>query len=209
MNKFKTICRHLISPKLDLSQSVILCNNCIGGFLYHDFSQEFLSPTINLQIESEGFLKLCENLEGYLREDLKEFKSLENDKLFSEWNTPPFPIAYLKDVKIYFQHYSSFLEAKIAWEKRSARMLEHIKNGAHINVIMVRKDFGRREYERFEKLSYENKVYIYQFSPEIFVPASLPDTFALKIPDGKQWFDYSLTPFFRYYDQFNFKDWLK
>lgn len=126
---------------MDLSSSVIICNNCIGGFLYSDFSQKFLSPTINLQIEAEDFLKLYANLEEYLSEELIEDESPENVKLFQEWNTHPFPIGYLKDVKIFFQHYYSFAEAKSCWEKRSLRMLKEIKKGAQVNIIMIQKDF--------------------------------------------------------------------
>lgn len=101
---------------MDLSNSVIICNNCIGGFLYSDFSQEFLSPTINLQIEAGGFLKLCANLEEYLSDELIEDKNPKNEKIFKKWNSHPFPIAHLKDIKIFFQHYHSFSEAKSCLE---------------------------------------------------------------------------------------------
>lgn len=99
MKELKKFFRHIVCSKLDLSNSVIICNNCIGGFLYSDFSQEFLSPTINLQIEAGGFLKLCANLEEYLSEELIEDKNPENEKIFKKWNTHPFPIAYLKKYK--------------------------------------------------------------------------------------------------------------
>lgn len=46
---------------------------------------------------------------------------------------------------------------------------------------------------------------MYQLSPKAFVQSNLPDSYVLKIPEGKQWFDYPLPPFFRYYDQFDFK----
>ena len=209
MNKLQTFCRHIVKRKIDLSNSIILCNNCIGGFLYHDYSQRFLSPTINLQIEADGFLKICSNLEEYMNMPLVEYNSAENEKLFKEWNTHPFPIAFLKDVKIFFQHYHSFDEAKKAWENRSKRMLELIDNGANVNVIMVRKDFGGWEYQRFKELPFENKIYIYQMSPDQFKQSQEQDTYVLKIPKGKQWFDYSFPPFFRYYDQFDFETWLK
>lgn len=208
MNNFQTFCRHIIRHKLDLSNSIILCNNCIGGFLYHDFSQKFQSPTINLQIEADGFLRMCSNLEEYMEKTLIEYDSPDNTKLFAEWNTHPFPIGYLGDVKIFFQHYNSFGEAKDAWEKRSKRMIELIKSGAQVNVIMIRKNFGGGEYKKFEELPFTNKIYIYQMTPETFCQTDLKNAYVLRIPDGKQWFDYSLPPFFRYYDQFDFRNWL-
>ena len=41
-----------------------------------------------------------------------------------------------------------------------------------------------------------------------FSQTNLKDAYVLRIPDGKQWFDYSYPPFFRYYDQFDFRKWL-
>lgn len=209
MNRLQTICRHIVKHKMDLSNDIILCNNCIGGFLYHDYSQKFLSPTINLQIEADGFLKMCANLKEYMNAPLVSLDSPENAALFKEWNTHPFPIAYLKDVKIFFQHYHSFEEAKNSWEKRSKRMLEVMKKGARINVIMIRKCFNEEEYLKFEALPFEKKIYIYQMSPEKFNQTRVRDSYVLKIPEGKQWFDYTFPPFFRYYDQFDFTSWLK
>ena len=208
MNIFQTFCRHMVKHKLDLSNSIILCNNCIGGFLYHDFKQKFLSPTINLQIEADSFLRMCNNLEEYMKKTLIEYDSPDNMKLFAEWHTHPFPIGYLGDVKIFFQHYRSFEEAKIAWEKRSHRMIELMKSGALVNVIMIRNNFGIEEYKEFQELPFSNKIYIYQMPPENFSQTDLKNAYVLKIPDGKQWFDYSFPPFFRYYDQFDFKKWL-
>ena len=132
----------MVRHKLDLSNCIILCNNCIGGFLYHDFSQKFQSPTINLQIEADGFLRMCSNLEEYMEKTLIEYDSPDNTRLFAEWHTHPFPIGYLGDVKIFFQHYHSFGEAKDAWKKRSKRMIELIKSGAQVNVIMIRNNVG-------------------------------------------------------------------
>lgn len=87
-------------------------------------------------------------------------------------------------------------------------MIELIKSGAQVNVIMIRKNFGRGEYKKFEELPFTNKIYIYQMTPETFCQTDLKNAYVLRIPDGKQWFDYSLPPFFRYYDQFDFKKWL-
>lgn len=76
------------------------------------------------------------------RENMKELKKLiedknpENEKIFKKWNSHPFPIVYLKYIKIFFQHYHSFSEAKSCWKKRSSRILEKIRNG------MIQKDFG-------------------------------------------------------------------
>ena len=40
----------------------ILSNTCIGGRLYHDYHQKFLSPTIDFYMEPDTFVKFCCNL---------------------------------------------------------------------------------------------------------------------------------------------------
>ncbi len=44
----------------------IISNTCIGGRLYHDYHQKFLSPTIDFYMEPESFVKFCCNLKYYL-----------------------------------------------------------------------------------------------------------------------------------------------
>ena len=41
----------------------ILSMNCTGGILYHELGLPFLSPTINLYIQAEDFIRFCERLE--------------------------------------------------------------------------------------------------------------------------------------------------
>jgi uncharacterized protein (DUF1919 family) len=50
----------------------IICNNCIGGFLYQKYGIKYYSPTIGLQFPQEDFVKFCKDLEYYLHEQLKE-----------------------------------------------------------------------------------------------------------------------------------------
>ena len=49
----------------------IISNTCIGGRLYHDYHQKFLSPTIDFYMEVENFVKFCCNLKYYLNCDIK------------------------------------------------------------------------------------------------------------------------------------------
>ena len=44
----------------------IISMNCTGGILYHDLGLQFRSPTVNLFMRAEDFIKFCENLEFYL-----------------------------------------------------------------------------------------------------------------------------------------------
>ena len=40
--------------------------NCTGGVMYHDLGEKFLSPTVNMYMPCEDFIKFCENYEYYL-----------------------------------------------------------------------------------------------------------------------------------------------
>lgn len=44
--------RIFLRDNLDIS---IICNNCLGGFLYHDYKMKFNSPTINLFINAYDY----------------------------------------------------------------------------------------------------------------------------------------------------------
>lgn len=39
----------------------IISNTCLGGRLYHDYHQKFLSPTIDFYMNPDDFVKFCLN----------------------------------------------------------------------------------------------------------------------------------------------------
>ena len=55
----------------------------------------FNSPFVNLFIKASDFVKICENLQEYMREDLRFV--CEDDPIYGRVN---YPTAYIKDVKI-------------------------------------------------------------------------------------------------------------
>jgi uncharacterized protein (DUF1919 family) len=89
----------------------LLTSNCMGGLILHDLNLPFLSPTIDLMIDSKEFIRLCLNLEYYLQ---KKLLFLEIDQ--------PYPVARLEDITISFTHYSSREEAEYKWEERKKRI---------------------------------------------------------------------------------------
>lgn len=44
----------------------IICNNCVGGILYHELGLKFMSPTINLFIEAGEYISFLKKMEYYL-----------------------------------------------------------------------------------------------------------------------------------------------
>lgn len=47
----------------------IFCNVCIGGVIYSHLGMKFLSPTINLWISTEDFLKFLLNYNSYIKQN--------------------------------------------------------------------------------------------------------------------------------------------
>ena len=98
-----------IRRKNNNNDPTIICNNCMGGVIYHNLGLKFLSPTINLFIRGEEFLIFCKDLKYYSTCDLIQVRDMSKD----------YPVGCLvphdynhKEIMIFFQHYKSFDEAK-------------------------------------------------------------------------------------------------
>ena len=109
----------------------IISNDCTGGAVSHDLGMEFKSPTINLQILPEDYLKFCENLKVYINSELYECKEISKDHYLAllrmYGQVPDFPLGLVNDVLVCFQHYETFSEAKAKWDERKAKVdYEHI-----------------------------------------------------------------------------------
>lgn len=152
LKKIKLILRDFYRKDIDLSMQnrlknhkfSIISQNCIGGILYHELNQQFLSPTINLWMSSSDFIKFCKDLKKNLEVDLIELKDSSKN----------YPIGKLGDIIINFTHYDSFEEAKKKWDERKNRI-----NYENLFFIMVEKDGCRKkEIEDFANLPYEHKM---------------------------------------------------
>ena len=121
----------------------IISNNCIGGVISHDLGLQFKSPTVNLLIKPDDFIKFLENFDYY--------KSLEIVEI--PYYTD-YPVGMLGDIPIFFKHYNTFDEAVAKWKDRMNRI-------NYDNIIVMMSDRFCMSYEsmeRFEKLPYKNKV---------------------------------------------------
>ncbi len=90
----------------------ILSVNCAGGIISHYLGLRFLSPTVNLWIDSRDFVKFACNLKAYLEHELMPVAQAEY----------PYPVGKLDDILIYFNHYKDFDEAKRKWDDRKTRI---------------------------------------------------------------------------------------
>ena len=95
----------------------IICRHCWGGLLYHTLGLQFRSPFINMFIMEADFNKLAKNFNHYMQQELVFLKE-GHDPILNH----NYPIVKLDDITIYFNHYTSFEEAKTKWEERKKRI---------------------------------------------------------------------------------------
>ncbi len=103
--------RHYRSNVQNNVEGSIICSNCIGGVLYNHLGQEFKSPTVNLYIKQNDFIRLCCNLKYYMSLDIEFVETDLNH-----------PVGKIGDVTIYFNHDSNESEAAAKWYRRRERI---------------------------------------------------------------------------------------
>lgn len=122
----------------------ILSSNCVGTFIYCDLGLPYLSPTINLSIGMDDFVKLVGNPKWYMEQKLIQGNSEAEE----------YPVGLLGDIKINFIHYHTFEEAVEKWEKRKKRI-----EWDNLFIIGTERDGCTYDtLRRFEELPYKNKV---------------------------------------------------
>ena len=112
LNPFNIVRKKRLRGRLKNHDMTILASNCIGGIIYNDLGLRFSSPTVNLMIPSNDFVKFCVNLEHYLQREL----------FFTTDHQEKCPVARLDDITVYFTHYASEAEARRKWEERKRRI---------------------------------------------------------------------------------------
>lgn len=107
-----------LRERLDNKDFSLITNNCIGGVISHNLGLQFRSPTINLYIRGAEYLALVKDLKYYL-----------SCEMIQDNQDVCFPVGLIvpKDdehipIRIWFQHYKSYEEAKSKWEERSKRI---------------------------------------------------------------------------------------
>ncbi len=122
----------------------LLADNCWGGRLYDKFSLQYLTPTIGLAINAEGFVKFVENLDEYLQKELIPIEK-EQKRVNSEWGFYP---CMLGDIRIEFRHYRNVNDAINKWNRRKLRIKKE-------NIIVKMSYYGNTNndvIERFKKI---------------------------------------------------------
>ena len=133
----------------------IIGNSCWGGFTYHNVGMPFTSPFINTFIRDCDYIRMLENLNGYMKEEL-EFVGIEYNEYFKR----SYPVANCGDVPINFVHETSFENAKSCWEKRKHRI-----NWDNLFIMMCTENLELAE--RFTKLPYQKKICFVPFESDL------------------------------------------
>ncbi len=154
--------------RLHHAKPSIIAQNCWGGFTYHALHLRFRSPFINMFMEEDDYLRLLSDLRGNLELPLKEDRDSE------EAAKNAYPVAYLGDVQLHLNHYKSFEEAEVFWNRRKERI-----NWDNLFVMMYT---ARKENAMlFESLPFEKKV--------VFTPYDLGAEHQICLSDYNEWLE--------------------
>lgn len=201
----------VVTPKLrkriQMKDITILCNNCVGGFIYHDLGLRFNSPTINMFFHGLDFFEFVEHFDYYIKQPLVQIPNPGYDK-----NAPDYPVAnlfgggYHKDIELHFLHYHSFEEANEKWESRKKRI--HPESMYLIWTFMGMEP-NEEKYKRAQKLPIKNKVIFvnHPVDREVYPDFFYVKGFENQVGTGQMGAFMNLKGE-RYYDQFDFVDWI-
>ena len=170
----------------------IIARNCVAGVIYHDLGLEFKSPTINLWIENPEFCEFLKYLPDFIRGELQE--------ITSPYDYPVGKLSCMtvdgkKQIKIYFQHYATFQDARQQWLKRCQRMdLNNIYIIVEDGNNLTQTDVDRYECLGFDKMAIlsgnrnlkgKHIVYMKSFTRKSFPGTSVKHRGLF----GKRWVD--------------------
>lgn len=174
--------------KLKNRNFTILCSNCMGGIIYHLVSDKFLSPTVNLRIDSKEFFKFLNHMDYYM--------SLQID-FYDDLNIS-YPLGKLGDITIHFNHYHTKEEAVLKWEERKKRInwnnvyiITNDLDGVTEEDINSIKDFPCHNIIVFTHRHYMDIPYTYYVGDKEQLMKMLKKSVLTGLYEFERWFDYS------------------
>lgn len=192
-DEYRKIYTKKLRKKLKNTDICLISSNCNGACILHDLGLQFKSPFVNLWIEPKDYIKMLYSLEEYMSYDIIELKNTDKE----------YPVGMLKDIKIYFQHYKTFEEAKNKWIQRKSRM--DYKN---IYILFTDRD-GCTEEDliNFDKLPYNKKIVFVNKPYSNIKSAYYIKGFENDSSVGLCMNYKSKLSYKKYYDYFNYVDW--
>lgn len=148
---FKRIKQEYDCKRLKNKGFSIISNNCWGSFMYQHLRAEYMTPFVGLFLLPNDYIKLLENLDYYLKCDLR---FTDTPKYNSEIAGKEYPVGLLDDIEIYFMHYKDEQEAFSKWNRRLKRL--DLNN---LFVVFAETKLCKCEdIENFSKLKHKNKI---------------------------------------------------
>ncbi len=141
--------KNIVMPKqrqrLKNTNFSVISSNCNGAVMCHDLGIQFNSPTVNLSMSAEDYLKFIKNLDYYLNEEIVEKKDTDLG----------YPIGILgNNIILHFIHYPSFESAVLKWTERKQRI-----NKDNLFFMMTDRDGCTEDMiKEFDNLPYKNKL---------------------------------------------------
>lgn len=135
-------------------QFVIISNNCFGGQVYQWLGKTYNTPFVGLYLNGPCYLKLLQNFDYYLKQDLEFIQESIYPKTKKHW----YPIGKLDDIEVHFSHYDSQEEAMEKWTRRKKRMLETEEKNRLFPVLVERDNVDEQIVKEFHKIPFENKL---------------------------------------------------
>lgn len=182
---------------LSNKKPTIFSNDCIAGVLMKNYELPCNSPMVNCAMFPNDYVRYLKNIRHYMKCELVE---IESELQFPVGEL----ISDLGNIEIRFMHYSSFEEAKTLWKRRTRRIdLDNMNVILDLNPGMVADD---QTINDFLDLPY-NKVIIttdkYRDTP---VSHYIDVKGKINIPGIM--LKYKSLSGMRYYDDFDFIEWL-
>lgn len=162
--RWQWFCRNIRMRRLRSSlkneRFSIICNNCLGAMIVHDFLQPHLSPTVNLYFEADDFIRFISNLKDNLQAEVCE-----------EQSDFSYPVGSVNGCKLYFQHYENFQTAKETWTRRANRVMWE-----NLLIVFVEREGCTYEHLKlFNALPFPNKIaLVHKNYPEINTAILVP-----------------------------------
>ena len=130
--------------KLKNKTPTIIANNCNGGIMSHDLQLQFFSPTVNIGIWPEDYLKFLKNIEHYLSVTPVDIHEQGYNGYYVR----------IDDIKVLYTHVKDYETGFNNWEKRKKRFNRD-------NLFVVFCDKMGVTYDmikEFDELPFKHKV---------------------------------------------------
>lgn len=116
--------------RLRYNRFSLISQNCMGGVIYKMLGLQDQSPTVNMYIRGESFVRLASDPDKYMGE-LDPFPITEEHV---DPGMPPHPMIGVGDIRLDCLHYSSCEEAIKAWNRRKNRV-------DHSRILLIATDW--------------------------------------------------------------------